>query len=124
MIEREGARIAQRDLQLEAMGAALARPGFESVEQKPILKMGDTSVMYALAEVYETDVLWVRPGQQARVTSSALPQALTGTVERIGRMIFKNDGGWISRRAESLTVKRTPCLVSWKPWPRSRSVHL
>jgi HlyD family secretion protein len=68
----------------------LARPG-ERLEQKPTLKMGDTGVMYALAEVYETDVLWLRPGLPARVTSSALPRALTGTVERIGRMVFKND---------------------------------
>lgn len=68
----------------------LTRPG-ERVDQKPILKLGDTSTMFAVAEVYETDVLLVQPGQRARITSPALPQALTGTVEKIGRMIYKND---------------------------------
>jgi HlyD family secretion protein len=47
--------------------------------------------MYAVAEVYETDAGLVRPGQQATVTSPALSKALTGTVERVGRMIYKND---------------------------------
>jgi HlyD family secretion protein len=67
-----------------------ARPG-ERVDNKPILKLGDTRVMYAVAEVYETDVARVRPGQRATVTSPALDSALTGTVERVGRMIYKND---------------------------------
>ncbi|HEY7307729.1 MAG TPA: efflux RND transporter periplasmic adaptor subunit [Gemmataceae bacterium] len=67
-----------------------ARPG-ERVDNKPILKLGDTRGMYAVAEVYETDAGLVRPGQQATVTSPALSKALTGTVERVGRMIYKND---------------------------------
>lgn len=68
----------------------LSRPG-ERVDQKPILKMGDTRTMVAIAEVYETDVLLVQSGQRARVTSPALPQALTGTVDKVGRIIYKND---------------------------------
>ncbi len=68
----------------------LARP-LEKLDQKPILRMGDTSVMYAVTEVYETDILLVKPGQKAKVTSRALHEPLTGTVERIGQMIYKND---------------------------------
>src|SRR6516164_2216477 len=68
----------------------MARPG-ERVDQKPILKFGDTHAMYAVAEGYETDVAVVRPGQRATVTSPALTEALTGTVERVGRIIYKND---------------------------------
>jgi HlyD family secretion protein len=68
----------------------LTRPG-ERVDNKPILKLGDTKAMYAVAEVYETDVLLVRRGQRARVTSRALTAALGGTVERVGRIIAKND---------------------------------
>jgi HlyD family secretion protein len=68
----------------------LTRPG-ERVENKPILKLADTSAMYAVAEVYETDVLLVQAGQRATVKSPALPQALSGTVERVGQMVFKND---------------------------------
>ncbi len=68
----------------------LARPG-ERVDSRSILKLADTRVMFAVAEVYETDVLLVRPGQRAQITSPALTQALGGTVERVARIIFKND---------------------------------
>ncbi|HWG45289.1 MAG TPA: efflux RND transporter periplasmic adaptor subunit [Gemmataceae bacterium] len=68
----------------------LAHPG-ERVDSRSILKLGDTRVMYAVAEVYETDILLVRPGQRAKVTSPALTEALGGTVEKVGRIIFKND---------------------------------
>jgi HlyD family secretion protein len=47
--------------------------------------------MYAVAEVYETDIGLVRVGQKGRVTSPVLSEALTGTVEQIGNMIAKND---------------------------------
>jgi HlyD family secretion protein len=68
----------------------LTHPG-ESTERLPILKMGDTKAMYAVAEVYETDILDVLEGQTATITSRALDRELKGTVERIGQMVFKND---------------------------------
>jgi len=68
----------------------LTHPG-ETTERLPILKMGDTKAMYAVAEVYETDILDVEVGQTATVTSRALDRELKGTVERIGQMVFKND---------------------------------
>ena len=43
--------------------------------------------MYVIAEVYETDVMRVRPGQRARIRSAALPEELEGTVERIGLQV-------------------------------------
>lgn len=68
----------------------LTHPG-ESTDRLPILKLGDTDVMYAVAEVYETDILGVKVGQTATVTSDALKHEYRGTVERIGRMVFKRD---------------------------------
>jgi HlyD family secretion protein len=58
-----------------------------------ILEMGDTRQMYVVAEVYETDVGRVELGQTATITSrnGAFEETLTGTVERIGSQIFKND---------------------------------
>jgi HlyD family secretion protein len=44
-----------------------------------------------VAEVYETDIGRVRPGQRAEVTSPALPGPVGGTVERVGLMVYKND---------------------------------
>ena len=68
----------------------LTRPG-EHPETKPILKMGDTRIMHAVAEVYETDLKYVKLGQRAQIESAALLRPLTGRVVDIGRIIFKND---------------------------------
>ena len=65
-------------------------PG-EAVGAKPILRMGRTDAMMAVAEVYYTDIHRVKPGQKAIVTSPALPNSLTGTVTQVGSLIAKND---------------------------------
>jgi len=57
----------------------------------PVLFMiGDTSTMFVLAEVYESDVLRVAPGQKASIRSSAFNGRMTGTVESLGAMIYKS----------------------------------
>ena len=57
----------------------------------PVLFMiGDTSSMFVLAEVYESDALRLRAGQKATISSAALPAGLTGTVETPGTMIYKS----------------------------------
>jgi HlyD family secretion protein len=63
-------------------------PG-ESVGQGPILKMGNTARMFAVAEVYETDIGLVRIGQKVRVTSGALAREVTGVVAAIGKTIHR-----------------------------------
>jgi HlyD family secretion protein len=68
----------------------LAREG-ESVGNQAILKLGSTASMFATAEVYETDVGRVAPGQRATVISRAFPERLTGTVERVGTLVSRND---------------------------------
>ena len=69
----------------------LTRPG-ESAGGKPLLKMGDTRSMYAVAEVYETDIRFVHAGQKATITSKAFPgESVSGVVERVGTLVFKND---------------------------------
>ncbi len=54
------------------------------------MRLGDTEQMYATAEIYETDVYLVRPGQSASITSDALSAPIQGTVESVGRTISKN----------------------------------
>jgi HlyD family secretion protein len=68
----------------------LTRPG-EATGSKPILRLGHTAQMMAVAEVYETDVRHVRVGQKAEAQSPALAETLTGTVAQIGWLIYKND---------------------------------
>ena len=66
------------------------RPG-EMVGPRGILELGRVERMYAIAEVYETDIGRVRVGQPATVTSKALGRALSGTVERIRQQVRKLD---------------------------------
>ncbi|MBV9390113.1 MAG: HlyD family efflux transporter periplasmic adaptor subunit, partial [Chroococcidiopsidaceae cyanobacterium CP_BM_ER_R8_30] len=56
-----------------------------------IVELGQTDQMYAVAEVYESDIAKVRLGQKATLTSQngTLPKTLHGTVEQIGLQIGK-----------------------------------
>jgi HlyD family secretion protein len=45
--------------------------------------------MFAVAEVYETDIGLVRVGQKARLRSGALAHEVTGVVATIGRTIHR-----------------------------------
>ncbi|HBB34427.1 MAG TPA: HlyD family secretion protein [Cyanobacteria bacterium UBA8803] len=65
-------------------------PG-EALGNAGIADLGQTEQMYAVAEVYETDVEQVREGQRAVITSSAFKGELTGTVDRIGWQVQKKD---------------------------------
>ncbi|MGF1491942.1 MAG: efflux RND transporter periplasmic adaptor subunit [Microcoleaceae cyanobacterium] len=55
----------------------------EAIGSEGILDIGQTQQMYAVAEVYQSDIQKVQIAQTAQVTSEALPAALQGTVERI-----------------------------------------
>jgi len=67
-----------------------ARDG-ERVGAAGIAEVGRTDEMCAVAEVYETDIGLVKPGQRARLTSPALSAPLEGEVERIGLKVGKLD---------------------------------
>jgi HlyD family secretion protein len=67
-----------------------AREG-ERVGPDGIAELGDTAAMYAVAEVYETDIGRVHTGQRATIRSPALPHEIAGTVDRIGLKIGKKD---------------------------------
>jgi HlyD family secretion protein len=67
-----------------------ARAG-ERVGTDGILDLGATQAMFAIAEVYETDIGRVAVGQRARVTSPVFPKALGGVVEKIRPKIQKQD---------------------------------
>jgi len=89
---------AQAELALSSVRAPIdgqvidihAREG-ERVDQEGIMELGDTSAMYAVAEVYETDIDRISVGQHAVVRSPVFPHPLTGEVERIGLKVGKKD---------------------------------
>ncbi len=67
-----------------------AYPG-ERVGPEGIMELGRTDRMYAVAEVYETDITNVEVGQRASVRAPAMDEALTGQVERIALKVGRLD---------------------------------
>jgi len=53
----------------------------------PSILLADDSSMYAVCDVYESDLLKVKPEMQVTVSSSSLPKDLTGKVERVDRVV-------------------------------------
>jgi len=62
----------------------------ERVDMKPVLSIGATDNMVAVAEVHANEIRLVEVGQRATFTSPALPDPLEGTISSIGEMIFSN----------------------------------
>jgi ABC exporter DevB family membrane fusion protein len=56
----------------------------ESARDSAIVDLGQTQTMYAVAEVYDSDIGQVNIGQTATVTATGFDQPLRGTVDQIG----------------------------------------
>lgn len=69
----------------------LTRPGEVVSSNEGIARIGQIERMYAIAEVYESDITKVEVGQPATITSSAIPGELTGIVEQIGLEIERQE---------------------------------
>ncbi len=92
-LKQADARLERSIIRSPSAGQILrivSRPG-ESLDEKPILEMGNTGEMLAVAEVYETEIGRIRVGQTARVMSPALSRTLIGSIVQIGKTIHKND---------------------------------
>ncbi|MBM0745088.1 ABC exporter membrane fusion protein (plasmid) [Phormidium sp. CLA17] len=63
----------------------------EVISTDGIVEIGAIQQMQAIAEVYQTDIGNVQPGQRVRVTSDAIPGELIGTVERVGSQVRRQD---------------------------------
>ena len=94
----------------------------ERVGPDGIAELGQTDAMYAIAEVYETDVARVRVGQRATVTQPGAAAAVQGTVERIGLKIGKKDVLSVDPAAKTdarVVEVRDPARRSAAPSPAS-----
>ncbi|MUG95744.1 biotin/lipoyl-binding protein [Scytonema sp. UIC 10036] len=67
-----------------------SRPG-EVVSNEGIAEMGQTSQMYAVVEVYQSDIKKVRTGKKVRLTSESMPDELQGIVERVGWQVQRQN---------------------------------
>ena len=68
----------------------LVYPG-EFIGAEGLLELGQVDKMYAIAEIYETDIARVKVGQTATISSDALPKPLGGRVELIRHKVQKQD---------------------------------
>jgi HlyD family secretion protein len=92
-LRRAQAELALTTIRSPITGRVLkvhAREG-ERVGPQGIAEVGKTGAMCAIAEVYESDVRYVRVGDRATISSPALPAPIRGTVDRIGYKIGKED---------------------------------
>lgn len=97
-VTRAALREAEAEFELERVRAPIsgkvlkirAYPG-EAVGADGVCEIGQTDEMYAVAEVYENDIGYVRVGQRATAISPALDGEARGTVEEIGWKIGKMD---------------------------------
>ena len=69
----------------------LTRPGAVVSSDEGIARIGRVDEMYAVTEVYESDIGKIKLGQPATVTSSAIEGKLMGTVEQIGLEIERQE---------------------------------
>ena len=67
-----------------------AYPG-ERVGPEGIMELGRTDRMYAVAEVYETDIAEVKVGLVAKIRTTAIDEELLGKVERISLKVGRLD---------------------------------
>jgi HlyD family secretion protein len=69
-----------------------ARAG-ERIGEQGVVELGQTDPMIAVAEIYESDLLLIKTGQMAIITSStkAFPNPLQGKVMEIGYTVAKQD---------------------------------
>lgn len=75
--------------------ALYARAG-EKISADGLMEVGATDRMHAVAEVYQSDIGFVHVGQSVEIRADAVPQRLTGAVERVGlrvkrQTIINND---------------------------------
>ncbi|MCM1984139.1 efflux RND transporter periplasmic adaptor subunit [Lyngbya confervoides] len=72
-------------------GEAIEPPMGEGSSGQAIVEIARTQQMYAIAEVYETDIANVERGMLATITSPAIGGELVGVVDQIGLKVGKKD---------------------------------
>ncbi|MEO0987282.1 MAG: efflux RND transporter periplasmic adaptor subunit [Cyanobacteria bacterium J06639_14] len=91
-VEQRRADLADTQVRVPMAGQILrinTRVGERVNTEEGIAELGQTSQMYAIAEVYETEILKVEVGQNATIKSEygGFPDSIRGTVEHIGLQI-------------------------------------
>lgn len=91
----------------------LTRQG-EKMSESGIVELGQTDQMVAVAEVYQTDIGKIQPGQTATITSQSFPGKLRGSVAEVGlqvlrQSVFSNQPGEnLDRRVVEVKIRLDP----------------
>ncbi len=86
----------------------------EKISDAGIVDLAQTDRMVVVAEVYQTDIGKVKPGQAAVITTQAFPGELKGTVSQIGlqvsrQNVFSNQPGEnLDRRVVEVKIRLNP----------------
>ncbi|MDM9584591.1 MULTISPECIES: ABC exporter membrane fusion protein [unclassified Nostoc] len=92
-VEKIRAELAQAYVVAPKAGRILeinTRAG-ETVGNEGIVALGQTDQMYAVVEVYQSDIKKVRPGQEVLVSSDSLRNELEGRVDWIGMQVKRQN---------------------------------
>ncbi|MEO0376320.1 MAG: ABC exporter membrane fusion protein [Cyanobacteria bacterium P01_A01_bin.17] len=92
-VKQAQAQLDQAYVRASQSGTVLeihTRPG-EVVSEDGIVEIGQTRTMYAVAEVYQSDIQHVQPGQKVKVTSDSLAGELQGTVDWIDAKVQRQN---------------------------------
>ncbi|MBD0262185.1 MAG: ABC exporter membrane fusion protein [Tolypothrix sp. Co-bin9] len=92
-VEKIKAQLEQAYIRAPKAGQILkinTRAG-ETVGNEGIVDLGQTDQMYAVAEVYQSDINKVRSGQRVRVTGDSLSGELQGTVDWVGMQVQRQN---------------------------------
>ncbi len=92
-VKRAEANLQQayvRSLQDGQVFKIYTRPG-ELVSDEGIAEIGQTKQMYAVVEVYQSDINKIRPGQKVRLNSDSISRELYGSVERVGWQVQRQN---------------------------------
>ncbi|MDZ7951757.1 HlyD family efflux transporter periplasmic adaptor subunit [Nostoc sp. DedQUE09] len=92
-VEKIKAELAQAYVVAPKAGRILeinTRAG-ETVGDEGIVALGQTDQMYAVVEVYQSDIKKVRPGQDVQVSSDSLRNELEGRVDWIGMQVKRQN---------------------------------
>ena len=96
----ERARLAQLVAPVDGTVLRISIQPGEMIGQRPIMQFGPLDQMEVVAEVYETEVSRVAPGQPVEITTGtkeadyrngALPAPLQGKVVRVGSVVAQNE---------------------------------
>ncbi|PIG94064.1 ABC exporter membrane fusion protein [Gloeocapsopsis sp. IPPAS B-1203] len=115
-VNRARTDLAQAYIKAPRSGQILrihARVG-EKISDSGIADLAQTDTMLVIAEVYQTDISKVKPGQTAIVTSEAINGKLQGVVSHVGlqvdrQNVFSNQPGEnLDRRVVEVKIRLNP----------------